>query len=65
MNLKAQNTRIMIPDLKKVKALVGLTAADIVRIQIVLDLIMGSAKLHCGAVMALVDILVDVLDCFD
>ena len=65
MNLKAQNTGIMILDFKKVEAPVGFTAADIARIQVMLDLIMGSAKLHCGAVMALVDILVDVLDCFD
>jgi hypothetical protein len=65
MNLKAQNTGIMILDLKKVKAPVGLTAADIARIQVMLDLIMGSAKLHCSAVMALVDIFVDILDCFD
>src|SRR5882762_8491603 len=65
MNLKAQNTGIMILDLKKVKAPVGLTAANIACIQVMLDLIMGSAKLHSSAVMALVDILVDVLDCFD
>ena len=32
---------------------------------VLLDLILAGAKLHGGAVMALVHILVDVLDCFD
>ena len=41
------------------------TAANIACIQILLDLICASAKLHCGAIMALVHILVDVLDGLD
>jgi hypothetical protein len=65
MDCKTQHTGLMILDLKEVKAPVCLTAADIARIQVVLDLIMGSAKLHGGAVMALVHILVDALDGFD
>jgi hypothetical protein len=65
MDLKAQNTGQMILDLKEIKAPVCLTAADIACIQVVLDLIMSSAKLHGGAIMALVDILVDILDSFN
>jgi hypothetical protein len=41
------------------------TAADITCIQILLDLISASAKLHSGAIMALVHIFVDVLDSLD
>jgi hypothetical protein len=65
MNCQTQNTGLMILNFKEVKTPVGLTAADIARIQVKLDLILGSAKLHGGAIMALVDILVDVLDSFD
>jgi len=65
MNCKAQNTGLMILDFKEVKAPVCLTAANITRIQVVFDLIMSSAKLHGGAIMALVHILVDVLDSLD
>jgi hypothetical protein len=65
MNCKAQNTGLMVLNLKEVKAPNCLTGADIACIQVVSDLIMGSAKLHGGAIVALVDILVDVLDGFD
>jgi hypothetical protein len=65
MDGKTQNAGLMILDLKEVKTPVCLTAADVVRIQVVLDLIMGSAKLHGGAIVTLVHILVDVLDSFD
>jgi hypothetical protein len=65
VNCKTQNARLMILDLKEVKAPVCLTAADIARIQVKLDLIMGFAKLHGGTIVALVHILEDVLDSFD
>jgi hypothetical protein len=65
MDRKAQNTGLMILNLKEIKAPGCLTAANITRIQIVLDLILSSAKLHGGTIMALVHILVDVLDGFD
>ena len=65
MNCKTQDTGLMILNLKEVKAPVCLTAANIARIQVVLDLIMSSAKLHGGTIMALVHILEDVLDSFD
>jgi hypothetical protein len=65
MDRKAQNTGLMILNLKEIKAPGCLTAANITRIQIVLDLILSSAKLHGGTIVALVHILVDVLDGFD
>ena len=65
MDCKAQNTGLMILDMKEVMAPGCLIAADITCIQVVLDLIMGSAKLHGGTIVALIDILVDVLDGFD
>jgi hypothetical protein len=65
MDCKVQNIGLMILNLKKVKAPVCLTAANIACLQIVLNLIMGSFKLHGGVVMALVHILVNVLDSFD
>jgi hypothetical protein len=65
MNSKTQNTRFIILDFKKVKMPVGLIATNIACIQVKLDLILGSAKLHSGMIMALVDKLVDVLDSFD
>jgi len=55
----------MILDFKEVKTPVCLTAADIASIQVKLNLIMSLAKLHGGAIVALVHILVDVLDSFD
>ena len=55
----------MILNLKEVKVPVCLTAATVMYIQIVLDLIMGSAKLHGGTIMTLVHILVDVLNSFN
>ncbi len=65
MNCKMQNAGLMILDLKEIKVLVCLTAANITCIQVVLDLIMSSAKLHSGMIMALIHILVDVFDSFD
>src|ERR1700679_209979 len=65
MDCKAQDTGLIVLHLKEVKPPVCLTAANVTRIQVMLDLIMGSAKLHGGTVMALVHILVDVLDSFD
>ena len=65
MNCKMQNAGLMILDLKEIKAPVCLIAANIMCIQVVLDLIMSSAKLHSGVVMALIHILVDVLDSFN
>jgi hypothetical protein len=65
MNGKTQDTGFMILNFKEVKALVCLTAANIACIQVKLDLILGSAKLHGGTIIALVDILVDVLDSLD
>jgi hypothetical protein len=55
----------MILNFKEVKVPVCLIAADIMCIQVVLNLIMGNAKLHGGVIMALVNILVNVLDHFD
>jgi hypothetical protein len=65
MDCKVQNTELMILDMKEVMAPGCLTATDIVCIQVVPNLIMGSAKLHGGTIVALIDILVDVLDGFD
>src|SRR5258708_25267563 len=65
MDLKSQNTGLMILHFKKVEMAVCLTTADIMCIQVKLDLILGSPKLHSSTIMAFVDILVDVLDCFD
>src|SRR5713101_2637133 len=65
MNCKTQNARLMVLNLKEVKTPVCLTAADIARIQVKLDLILGSVKLHGGTIVALVHIFEDVLDCFD
>jgi hypothetical protein len=65
VDLEVQNTGLMVLHLKEVKPPAGLAAADISGIQVLLDLICTGAKLHGGAVMALVHILVDVLDCLD
>jgi len=62
---KTQNARLMVLNLKEVKTPVCLTAANVACIQVKLDLILGSAKLHGGTIMALVHIFEDVLDCFD
>jgi hypothetical protein len=43
----------------------GLTLGDISGIQILFDLVLASAELHRGAIVALVDVLVDVLDSLD
>jgi hypothetical protein len=65
VNRKTQNARLMILDLKEVKTPVCLTAADVARIQVKLDLILGGAKLHGSTIVALVHILENVLDGFD
>jgi hypothetical protein len=43
----------------------GLTLSNITCIQILFDLILAGAELHSGAIMALVDVFVDVLDGLD
>jgi hypothetical protein len=63
--VEAHNARLTPMHLKEVETPNGLTARDISSIQVLLDLIGAGAKLHSGAVMALVHILVDVLDRFD
>jgi hypothetical protein len=65
VNLKVNNGRVMLLHGKHIQAPMSFTAADIVRIQILLDLISASAKLHGDPIMALVHILVDVLDGLD
>src|SRR6266849_4167458 len=65
MNCKTQNARLVILDLKEIKAPVCLTAADIAHIQVKLDLILGGPKLHGGTIMALVHILVNVFHSLD
>src|SRR6266852_7501056 len=65
MDCKTQNTGLMILDLKEVKVPVCLTAANIACIQVKLDLILGSAKLHGGTIVALVHILVNVFHSLD
>ena len=65
VNLKPNNGRDMLLHLKHVHVPEGFTAADIVCIQVVLDLICASAKLHGDPIMALVYILVDVLNGLD
>src|SRR5260221_14700948 len=65
MDVKTQNTGNMLLHFKKVETPLCLTPADITCIQVKLDLILGSPKLHSSTIMAFVDILVDVLDCFD
>ena len=63
--MKAQDTGLMLLNLKEVKTPGCLTATDVARIQVKLDLILGSAKLHSGAIMTLVHIIKDVLDSLD
>jgi hypothetical protein len=53
MDCEAQDTGLMVLHLKKVKPPGCLTADNIMCIQVVPNLIMGSAKLHSGAVMVL------------
>jgi hypothetical protein len=55
----------MLLHLKQIHPPVSFTAANIAHIQILLDLINTGPKLHCGPIMALVHILVDVLDGLD
>jgi hypothetical protein len=65
MDMKVHNTGVTLMHLKHVDTPKGLAARDISGIQVLLDLIHTGAKLHGGAVMTLVHILEDVLDCFD
>src|ERR1700724_1188608 len=62
VDLQADNVGIDCMHLECHQTPKGLTLRDVACIQIELDLILALAKLHGGAVMALVDILVDVLD---
>ena len=65
MNLKANNIGDMLLHGKEIETPHSLTVTDVACIQVLLNLILTSAKLHSGPVMALVDILVDVLDSLD
>jgi hypothetical protein len=65
VDLKAHYIGVLLLHVKKVKPPHSLTAANEPRIQVLANLICSSAKLHCCPVMALVDILVDVLDSLD
>src|SRR6266852_8516740 len=62
---KMQNARLIVLNLKEVKTPVCLTAANIACIQVKLNLILGSAKLHGGTIVALVHILVNVFHSLD
>ena len=53
----------MLLHFKEVEPPIGLTAAHISGIQVLLDFIYTGAKLYGGAIMTFVDILVDVLEC--
>ena len=55
----------MLLNFKEVETPGCLTAANITRIQVKLDLILGSAKLHSGAIVALIHILEYVFDSLD
>ena len=63
--MKMQDTGLMLLNLKEVETSSCLTAADIACIQVKLNLILGSAKLHSGAIMALIYILEYVPDSLD
>jgi hypothetical protein len=65
VDLKADNIGVDCMHLISHQTPKGLALRDIACIQIELDLILTLAKLHSGMVMALVDILVDVLDAPD
>jgi hypothetical protein len=63
INLKAHNSRNMLLHVKEVEAPYSFIAANIAHIQVKLDLIYASAKLHSGPIMPLVYILIYVLHC--
>src|SRR6202023_1223389 len=65
VDLKADNVGINCMHLISHQTPKSLALRDVACIQIELDLILTLAKLHSGTVMALVDILVDVLDASD
>ena len=65
MNLKVNHSRFVLLHVIEIQLPMSLRAADVPCIQVLLNLIPACAKLHSGAVMALVHILVDVLDCLD
>src|ERR1700724_3153666 len=65
VDLKADNVGINCMHLVCHQTPKGLALRDIACIQIELDLVLTLAKLHGGAIKALVDILVDVLDASD
>jgi hypothetical protein len=62
VDLKAYDIGNLLLHVKEIEAPQSLTAADITCIQILLDLILASAKLYGGSIMALVHILIDILD---
>jgi hypothetical protein len=55
----------MLLHLKEIKMPSSFTARDVSGIQVLLNLILTSAKLHGGAVVTLVHIFINVLDRFD
>jgi hypothetical protein len=65
MDIKAQDTWFMVMHLKEIETPACFTATDVSGIQVLLDLINTGAKLHGGAVMTLVDILVNIFDGLD
>jgi hypothetical protein len=65
VDLKANHIRDLLLHVKHKKMPYSLWAANVPRIQILLDLIPACAKLHGGAIVALIHIFVDVLDSLD
>jgi len=65
VDLKAYDIGELLLHRKEVEVPHSFTAANIACIQVLLHLILAPAKLHGSAIMPLVHILVDVLDCLD
>ena len=65
VDLKTDNVWKLLMHVKPKQSPNSFTCRHIARIQIELDLIQATPKLHCCAIMTLVHILVDVLDCLD
>jgi hypothetical protein len=63
INLKAHNSRNMLLHIKEIEMPHSFIAANIARIQVKLNLIYASSKLHNGPIMPFVHILVYILDC--
>jgi len=62
MNLKMHNSRNMLLHIKEIEVPYSFIAANIVCIQVKLNLIYASSKLHSGPIMPLIHILIYVLD---